>query len=194
MQLSTVFLNALIATRGLATALPKQHHARLTDIGVMGEISQIPKDEIAPAGTETVFSEHTSPSHGLSKRVQFGLCLGHDGVPSRTITKYKSDVGLVFDQIAQWNPRSQRTVGAHSSWRWSGPTFGGYNRVEIIVRNQDNCRDGTFTTGDLQQFLALVLRDCSSTRSGWAFVSSDPVLVAIIHDKSTNVPAAHLTC
>lgn len=111
MHLSTVFINALIAARGFATALPKQHHAKLTDIGVMGEISQIPENEIAPADSETLFSEHTSPNHGLNKRVQFGLCLGHDGVAPRTITKYKSDVGLVFDQIAQWDPRSQRTVG-----------------------------------------------------------------------------------
>jgi hypothetical protein len=111
MHLSTVFLNALLAARGFATALPKQHDAKLTDIGVVGEISQIPEHEIAPPDSETLFSEHTSPNHGLNKRVQFGLCLGHDGVAPGTITKYKSDVALVFDQIAQWDPRSQRTVG-----------------------------------------------------------------------------------
>jgi hypothetical protein len=63
MHLSTIFINALVAARGFATALPKQHHAKLTDVGVMGEISQIPEDEIAPADSETLFSEHTSPNH-----------------------------------------------------------------------------------------------------------------------------------
>ncbi|KAK2924868.1 hypothetical protein FoTM2_015146 [Fusarium oxysporum f. sp. vasinfectum] len=97
MQLPTVLFNALLAFSGVA-ALPK-------------EVSEISESEIAPAGIKTVFDEHASPNPGLNKRqVLWGLCLGNAGLPSRKVEQYKSDVRSVFDEIAQWDPRSQRSV------------------------------------------------------------------------------------
>ncbi|KAH7169565.1 hypothetical protein DER46DRAFT_624712 [Fusarium sp. MPI-SDFR-AT-0072] len=180
MQLSAVLLNAFLAFSGVANALPTETTATLTDISVIGEISKIPEEEIAPSGIKTVFEEDTSPNSGLNKRIfQWGTCLGHDGLAPGTVTKYKRDVSLVFDQIAQWDPSSSRTVQAGNKWTWIGPTSGGNRRVQITVRNQ---------------VLASVLRNCESTRSGWAYVSWEPILVAIVHDKTIAPPPAHLTC
>lgn len=111
MQLSAVLLNAFLAFSGVANALPTETTATLTDISVIGEISKIPEEEIAPSGIKTVFEEDTSPNPRLNKRIfQWGTCLGHDGLAPGTVTKYKRDVSLVFDQIAQWDPSSSRTV------------------------------------------------------------------------------------
>ncbi|KAF4337981.1 hypothetical protein FBEOM_8143 [Fusarium beomiforme] len=178
MQLFTVLLNALLASSGVATALPKDAAAttKLVDISPMGEVSKTPRD---------------SSNSGLEKRaISFGLCLGHASLPSRKVKQYKSDVRLVFDQIAQWDPSHSYVVQAGNKWTWTGPTSGGNRRVQIT----DNCRAGAFSAGDLQQFLAQVLRDCDSTRSGWAYVSTSPVIVAIVHDITIPPPSAHLTC
>ncbi|KAM0077240.1 hypothetical protein ACKRZS_010705 [Fusarium odoratissimum] len=113
MQLPTVLFNALLAFSGVA-ALPKGEpaaSAKLIDLNSVGEVSEISESEIAPAGTKTVFDEHASPNPGLNKRqVLWGLCLGNAGLPSRKVEQYKSDVRSVFDEIAQWGPRSQRSV------------------------------------------------------------------------------------
>ncbi|KAH7217064.1 hypothetical protein BKA60DRAFT_648171 [Fusarium oxysporum] len=182
MQLSTVLLNALLAFSGVAALLKGEPaaSAKLIDINSVGEVSEIPESEIAPAGTKTVFDEHASPNPGLNKRqVLWGLCLGNAGLPSRKVEQYKSAVRSVFDEIAQWDPRSQRSVSPSNRWHWSGPTAGGYRRVMITVRNQ---------------VLALVLRNCDSARSGWAYVSLDHVLVAIVHDRTIPPPQPHLNC
>ncbi|RKL14415.1 hypothetical protein BFJ68_g6379 [Fusarium oxysporum] len=112
MQLSTVLLNAL-AFSGVAALLKGEPaaSAKLIDINSVGEVSEIPESEIAPAGRKTVFDEHASPNPGLNKRqVLWGLCLSNAGLPSRKVEQYKSAVRCVFDEIAQWNPRSQRSV------------------------------------------------------------------------------------
>ncbi|SCO91885.1 uncharacterized protein FRV6_16013 [Fusarium oxysporum] len=182
MQMPTVLLNALLAFSGVA-ALHKGEpaaSAKLIDINSVGEVSEISESEIAPAGTKTVFDEQASPNPGLNKRqVLWGLCLGNAGLPSRKVEQYKSDVRSVFDEIAQWDPRSQRSVSPSNRWHWSGPTAGGYRRVMITVHNQ---------------VLALVLRNWDSARSGWAYVSPDHVLVAIVHDRTIPPPQPHLTC
>ncbi|QKD61851.2 uncharacterized protein FOBCDRAFT_281491 [Fusarium oxysporum Fo47] len=191
MQLSTVLLNALLAFSGVAALLKGEPaaSAKLIDINSVGEVSEIPESEIAPAGRKTVFDEHASPNpERLSSTNPRSVVFSTKLLNGTLALKGASHVALVWS-YGRWLSESYDHGPQPSTY-----SFEHSNLRSLMGDVWNNCKPGTFTTGDLKQVLALVLRNCDPARSGWAYVSLDHVLVAIVHDRTIPPPQPHLTC